>query len=56
MLGHLLDVAEVGGGLLEDDGKEGVDGLLDVDLLAEVEYFLDHAEEILDYLCLAVRE
>lgn len=52
-LGHFLDVAEVGGGLLEDDGQEGIDSLLDIDLLPHVEDFVDHAQHILDDLGLA---
>ena len=56
MLGHFLNVAEISGRLLEDDGQEGVDSLLDIELLPEVEYFLDHAQQILDNLGFAVGE
>lgn len=56
MLGHLLDVAKVGGGLLEHDGQEHVDRPLHVDLLAGVKDLLHHAQQVLDYLCFSIGE
>ena len=43
----VLGAADVGGGLLEEDGEEGLDGLLDVDLFADREHLLEKLGDVL---------